>query len=209
LHERAAIRFAVEGDLRFISHHDSLRLFERALARAEIPVRYSAGFNPRPRMTIVLPRPVGVASRDELIVFELTRPIEPVELLANLSPQMPVGLTLQSAEMLGLGCRRRPHEAAYELEIELESRDSIAEHAARLLSAEHYPIERQAPQTPARQVDIRPYIKAIDVSERRVNWTQSVTQDGTARIAEVLAALGLAAEQHLHKVVRVRVSYQD
>ena len=115
---RLAIRYAVEGDLRFISHHDTLRLFERALARAGIPVRYSEGFNPRPRFSVVVPRPVGVASRDELMVLEVTADLAADEALRRLQSQMPEGLTLLSAETLAPGARRVPCEVWYRLEIE-------------------------------------------------------------------------------------------
>lgn len=68
---RIAIRFAIRGDLRFLSHQDSMRLFERAAVRAQLPLRWSGGFNPRPRLSLPLPRPVGVAGEDELLVLEL------------------------------------------------------------------------------------------------------------------------------------------
>ncbi|GAF87148.1 unnamed protein product, partial [marine sediment metagenome] len=61
--ERWVFGYDVDGDLRFISHHDMLRLFARSLARAALPVRFSEGFNPHPRLSIPLPRPVGVASQ--------------------------------------------------------------------------------------------------------------------------------------------------
>ena len=67
----------MDGDIRFVSHRDTLRLFARAATRAEVPLRYSGGFNPHPRVTIPVPRPVGVASDVERLVLELTEPLEP------------------------------------------------------------------------------------------------------------------------------------
>ena len=68
--ETWAFAFSVTGDLRFISHRDTIRVFQRALARASLPVRYSEGFNPHPRLSLPLPRPVGVASEAEIIIVE-------------------------------------------------------------------------------------------------------------------------------------------
>src|SRR3989304_8362378 len=83
--------YSIDGDLRFISHHDTLRLFRRAMARANLPVRYSEGFNPHPRIMIPLPRPVGIASQAEAIVVETELPIDPDEALQQLRRHTPVG----------------------------------------------------------------------------------------------------------------------
>src|SRR5690606_16197351 len=108
LRYKVAIRFRVEGDLRFISHHDMMRLFERALARARLPVKHSEGFNPRPRMSLPLPRPVGVATLADRLVVELREPVETTDALARLRRQMPVGLTLAEAFEVRPGCKLRP-----------------------------------------------------------------------------------------------------
>ena len=77
MRHRLAIRYAIKGDLRFLSHQDTLRLFQRAFNRAGIPIRFSEGFNPRPRISIAMPRPVGVESCDELLVIELASWADP------------------------------------------------------------------------------------------------------------------------------------
>ncbi|MBI4580945.1 MAG: DUF2344 domain-containing protein, partial [Planctomycetes bacterium] len=90
---RIAIRFAVQDDVRFISHHDTMRMFERALARTDLPVRFSEGFNPRPKLSLPLPRPVGIATTADVLVVELTQPVVPEEALGRLAAQMPRGVT--------------------------------------------------------------------------------------------------------------------
>ena len=62
-----AIRFKVEGTLRFLSHAETVRLLERACVRAGLRLRYSEGFNPHPKLSLPLPRPVGVESDEELL----------------------------------------------------------------------------------------------------------------------------------------------
>src|SRR3990172_12933571 len=97
--------YSIDGDLRFISHHDTLRLFRRALARADLPVRHSEGFNPHPRLMIPLPRPVGVASCAEVIVVETERPIDPDDALQRLERQTPEGIAMLSSRRLALAGR--------------------------------------------------------------------------------------------------------
>ena len=203
-----AIRFSVEGDLRFISHHDSLRLFERALARAETPVQFSAGFNPRPRMRLALPRPVGVASQDELLVVELSHDAEPQAIFESLCRQMPQGLTLLGVEKLADQDERRPIGATYELPIDPQTVQDVAQRAADFLASDHLTVTRQAPhQNRSKSVDIRTFVEQMQVNQNRLIWTQTISQDGTVRINELLDAVGLPGRDHLHRVTRAKVSY--
>jgi len=68
-----------------------MRLMARAAARASLPLKHSQGFNPRPRLALVPPRPVGVASRCELMVIQLTEPIDAETLCRKLNEQLPRG----------------------------------------------------------------------------------------------------------------------
>jgi len=61
------VKFRIRGALRYISHAEMLKVFQRAFARAGIKVRHSQGFNPHPKLSLPLPRPVGVESDDELL----------------------------------------------------------------------------------------------------------------------------------------------
>lgn len=194
--------------MRFISHHDSVRLFERAMARAGFPVRYSEGFNPRPRLTLALPRSVGVASDDELLVVELTEAVPPEDFVVRLAPQVPQGIGLRGAEPLADGDRRLPAEAAYVLPVLAEEVGDLARRAAQLLAAERVEVNRAIPKVrTTKTVDLRPYLVAIEVSGERLRWTQSITPTGTARPDEVLTALGLDARRHLPRLLRERVVY--
>ncbi len=209
LRERLAIRYAIDGDLRFISHQDSLRLFRRALARAGIGVRHSEGFNPRPKLRIALPRPVGVASLDELLIVEMDSVENPSDVLTRLSAQVPQGMRLLSAEKPADHHRYLPCEVECELAIDPSQRDVTADAISRFLSRETVIVQRTTPGNASmKSVDIRQYVRDMTVTEGKVGWTQTVTQSGTARMTEVLDAIGLSAGDHLQCVVRRRVSYQ-
>jgi len=209
LRYRLAVHFAIDGDLRFISHHDALRLFERALARAGIPVRFSEGFNPRPRMRLALPRPVGVASQDELLVVELVRDTEPDEVRTALAAQMPVGITLLNAERLAEADRRHPRAATYELDVGPDQAQGLAQRALAFMALQHVVVERQLPRSPCKKlVDIRSFVQSMCVADDKLAWTQAIGQDGTARVNELLDALELPSRDHLHHVCRQVVAYE-
>ena len=88
------LRLAIEGDLRFISHRDTVRMLQRALARAALPVTYSPGFNPRMKLSLLVPRPVGMATEADLALMQLAEPLAAEEIQARLAPQMPKGARL-------------------------------------------------------------------------------------------------------------------
>ncbi len=205
-----ALKYAVEGDLRFISHHDTLRLFERAMARAELHVRYSQGFNPRPRMRIVLPRPVGVASHDEWLVIELTSHAEPSHVLARLSSEMPAGITLLSAQVPPPHDHMVPCEASYAVEVDPDISRRVANSASEFMAQSCVVVERVDYKTRAKKtVNVRRYILEMRVIHPRLTWTQSITTTGTARPDEVLEVLKLPSRDYHHRLVRENVTFSQ
>jgi radical SAM-linked protein len=92
--QRLRIRYAKRGRLRFSSHRDFARAFERALRRADVPIAYSAGFSPHPRVSYVGAAPTGVASEAEYLEIGLARPVDPAVLRADLDAALPEGLDL-------------------------------------------------------------------------------------------------------------------
>ena len=73
LNPRLRVRFAKHGKVRFTSHRDVARVWERALRRVALPVAYSEGFSPRPRLSFGLALPTGCASVGEYLDIELDR----------------------------------------------------------------------------------------------------------------------------------------
>lgn len=212
LRYKVAIRFAITGDLRFISHHDTMRLFERALARARLPVAFSAGFNPRPRIALPLPRSVGMAAQVDLLVIQLTDRVAPEQVAGRLAEQLPDGLRLSDAWELPPGGSVQPDRAVYEVELPSESRDAVAAAAARFRAAEQWPIHREGiPGRKRREggktVDLRAYVCEASVAGNVLSWTVRVTAQGSARPAEVLSALGLESAAWRHRVRRTHVDW--
>ncbi len=92
--QRLRIRYAKRGRLRFTSHRDFARAFERALRRAQVPMAYSAGFSPHPKVSYVGASPTGVASEAEYLEIGLARRVNPEELRVALDSSLPAGLDL-------------------------------------------------------------------------------------------------------------------
>ena len=86
------MRYAKRGRLRFTSHRDFSRAFERALVRARIPMAYSSGFNPHPRISYAGASPTGAASEAEYLEIGLAEVVDPARLSADLDAALPEGL---------------------------------------------------------------------------------------------------------------------
>jgi radical SAM-linked protein len=90
--QRMRVRYAKRGRLRFTSHRDFSRAFERALVRAQIPMAYSSGFNPHPRISYAGATPTGAASEAEYLEIGLAERVDADALSARLDEALPEGL---------------------------------------------------------------------------------------------------------------------
>src|SRR5713226_2035588 len=83
--DKVRIRFRKTGDLRFTSHHDLMRCFERMLRRAGLPFHSTEGFNPKPRLIFAMPLPLGVNGTQEVVELELDAELTPEEVRDGLA----------------------------------------------------------------------------------------------------------------------------
>ncbi len=90
--QRLRIRYAKRGRLRFTSHRDFSRAFERAVFRARVPMAYSSGFNPHPRISYANAAPTGAASEAEYLEIGLAQVVDPADVAASLAQALPPGL---------------------------------------------------------------------------------------------------------------------
>jgi radical SAM-linked protein len=75
--QRLRVKFSRGDEIKFISNLDLMRLWQRALRRAGMPLAYSEGFNPHPRISLAAPLPLGVTGEAELMDIVLSRPVSP------------------------------------------------------------------------------------------------------------------------------------
>lgn len=90
--QRLRVRYAKRGRLRFTSHRDFSRAFERAVFRARVPMAYSSGFNPHPRISYAGAAPTGSASEAEYLELALAEVVDPATIHASLAEALPDGL---------------------------------------------------------------------------------------------------------------------
>src|SRR3954464_13341272 len=97
------IRFSKLGKIRFTSHRDVARIWERALRRASVPVAYTQGFSPHPKLSFGLALSTGHESLGEYLDVDLAEPVDVESIPARLDPCLPVGLHVQAADEIEPG----------------------------------------------------------------------------------------------------------
>ena len=90
-------RFSRGQELKYIAHLDMLRVFERAIKRAKIPVAYTQGFNPRQKLVFGLPMSIGLTSESEYADIELVEDMQPEEFVTQINKGLPDGLKAEEA----------------------------------------------------------------------------------------------------------------
>ena len=116
--QRLRLRYAKRGRLRFSCHRDFQRALERALRRAAVPMAYSAGFSPHPKISYANAAPTGVASEAEYVEIAVTERCDPERLRAALDASLPPGLDVLEVVEAGPGALADRLEASvYQVEL--------------------------------------------------------------------------------------------
>jgi radical SAM-linked protein len=141
--QRLRIRYAKRGRLRFTSHRDFSRAFERALFRARVPMAYSSGFNPHPRISYAGASPTGAASEAEYLEIGLAKSVDPEVVRRDLDDSLPDGLDLlEVVESAGGSLTDRLEASLWQITVRGVEVEALAAAAERLLATEELPVER-------------------------------------------------------------------
>ena len=202
------------GSLRFISHQEMLRLWQRALIRAGVPVYFSEGFNPHPKISLPLPRSVGLEAQDELACVYVEHaddePLNAGSLKTRLNEQLPAGCDVLDVEVCGSKTSLRAQGAVYFLPVRpCEKLRTAAENLlSRLAAAEKITVQRRLDENGnSRSVDVSDYIKSIDIRDNGVSVECRISPAGSIRIDEIMSLLQIDVSMLTGAVARTSVQW--
>ncbi|MFG3099346.1 TIGR03936 family radical SAM-associated protein [Streptomyces sp. NPDC048182] len=159
--QRIRLRYTKRGRLRFTSHRDFQRAFERALRRAEVPMAYSAGFTPHPKVSYANAAPTGTGSEAEYLEIALTARRDPEPLRLLLDASLPAGLDVVDAvEARTSGLADRLTASVWELRLDGVAPEDAERAVAAFEAAESVEVQR-ATKNGVRTFDARSAVVSL------------------------------------------------
>lgn len=191
---RIRITFSKQGALRYTGHLDLHKLWERAARRAELPLAYSQGFHPQPKMNLAAALPLGFASRCEILDLRLEHDIAleglAERLNSTLSPGIQV-LNVVQVEERAPALQTQVASAEYEVRmIESTFDENVKRRIESVMESESILRTRRG-----KEYDLRPLIEALDVGDDKIVMRLAAREGATGRPEEVLDILGIAFEE--------------
>jgi radical SAM-linked protein len=208
------VRFDMTGQLGYLSHQETSRMFERVFLRSAVPVRYSEGFNPRVRMSLPFPRTVGVQSHGDMVVVGIAGEDADSEVLrTSMQRQMPEGGRISSVVILDGKVAYQPQHCQYRIVAEGIGSDADVCKKVSSLNDElrcggsvfvdrYWPKKRKN-----KEVDICQYLDSLELEDGCLVAGVKVTQAGSLRVEELLEVSGIDREKITGGIIRRNVRF--
>lgn len=186
---KVRITYTKMGWLKYTSNLDVQKLWERAIRRARLPLAYSQGFHPKPKMNLAAPLPLGFTSSAELIDIWFSEDITPAEIQHRLADMFPAGIEIQKVEQVDLsGASLQSIVTAGEYRIELKidlPADELENRVAAVLQSETLIRTRRS-----KEYDLRPLIEELHIIDNtHLAARLTMLPKATGRPEEVLEAM--------------------
>ena len=212
---RIRIIFSKQGPLRYTGHLDLHKLWERAARRAELPLAYSQGFHPQPKMNLASALPLGFSSRCEVLDMRLERDIPLDGLINKLNETMPTGISILNIEQVNdraPALQTQVVSAEYEVVLtEPIDGSELTRRVASVMDSESIPRTRRN-----KEYDLRPLIEELSLTpplpegegqEIKIFMKLTAKEGATGRPEEVLDVLGIAFEET--RIERTRLNFSE
>lgn len=208
---RARITFTKQGPLRYIGHLDLHRLWERAMRRADLPITYSQGFHPQPKISLAAALPLGFSSRGEVLDVRLNEELPVEEITSRLRESLPPDIAIvnvTSVDEREPALQTQVLSAAYDIHLtEAIDGSELTRRVDEIMMSESILRERRG-----KSYDLRPLIEMMSVisdADGKVwlKMTLAAREGATGRPEEVLSALEI--EPDTARVERTRLIFQE
>ncbi len=204
---RIRITFTKQGALRYTGHLDLHKLWERAARRAELPLAYSQGFHPQPKMNMAAALPLGFSSRCEVMDMRLEQDIPLGDLATRLNATLPAGLQVvrvEQADERAPALQTQVAAAEYEVTLtETANGSALQRRIDSVMESESLPRARRG-----KTYDLRPLIEELNfLGDDKISMRLAAREGATGRPEEVLDVLGIAFEET--RIERTRLIFQS
>ncbi len=203
--QRLRVTFSRGDEMKYITHLDMMRFWERALRRANVPMSYTEGFSPHAQIALAAPLPVGTTSDAELMDVFLAESMMPRAFTDAVTPQLPPAVRIASVLEVGVALPSLQADirfAAYDVDLPTTSIADAATAVEAFLARDSVPWEHRRDEE-VRQYDIRPQVQDLEAAAlgdgARLQMVLKNDNSGSGRPEQVVAALGLPAPPRIHR----------
>ncbi|MFH1422994.1 MAG: TIGR03936 family radical SAM-associated protein [Planctomycetota bacterium] len=194
----------------FIGHLELKQILERAFRRAELPLKYSEGFHPEPKISYSPPVPLGIESNAELLDMRLTENIPPAEIINRVNPLLPHGVALYNAKLIATSAPSITASVKgnkYIIDISQIpvkfTQEEISRLTERFLSQSNIPFIKER-KGKVRKVNMRDFVTSIEIrKENQIEITTNILNDLQIRVTQILYEL-LQVSEEQSAAVRIK-----
>lgn len=207
---RVRLTFTKQGALRYTGHLDLHKIIERSIRRAKLPLAYSQGYHPQPKINLAAALPLGFSSRAEVMDIWLNEDVE--DIISPLQSNVPPGLTILDSETVddrAPSLQSQVVAAEYEVQLteapqsgEADSASGLTAKVASVLESESIPRVRRK-----KEYDLRPLIEELTLTdEKRLLMRLTAREGATGRPEEVLDVMDIPLEDT--RIERTRLLFK-
>jgi radical SAM-linked protein len=203
---RVRLTFTKQGALRYTGHLDLHKIIERSIRRAKLPLAYSQGYHPQPRLNLAAALPLGFSSRAEVMDIWLNEEVD--DIASALQGNVPPGLNILDSKPVddhAPSLQSQVIAVEYEVKItEADSASGLTEKVASVLGAESIPRVRRK-----KKYDLRPLIEEMTPTTAVDQLFMRLTarEGATGRPEEVLDVMGIPIEDA--RIERTKILFQE
>ena len=186
------INYEIRGPLAFLSHLEIMRLWQRAMLRCHLPIAWSQGFNPRPKLSLGPARNVGVEGLSEYLDAEFSADVKSAALIEKLNGILPDGVRVLKAREIPTGTKMLEaviNEAVYKVTFLNGMPEDAADKVKALMDADQCLYLRKSPKG-EKEIDLRSYLLGIELQGDTMFLSVKTGTSGSLRVAELLTVLG-------------------
>jgi radical SAM family uncharacterized protein/radical SAM-linked protein len=212
--QRLRVWFGKLGEFRLLSHLDLVRLFDRITRRASLPITFTNGFHPGPKIAIANALSLGMTSQGEIVDFELTQPLELDDFRQRLERALPEDMPLYHVAEIDIkapSANKLLREARYLLDLSSDDPESAwADWIAAVIASESIPFEKITKSGKVKEINLRDRLISLELIQAsattaQIRYTGQCTNDGTvlqpAHVAHLLTHISgqAIALTHAHR----------
>ena len=201
--------FSITGMLRFVSHLELQNFWARLLVRADIPVQFTQGFNPRPRLSLPLPRSVGVGTIHDRVRIVVDTDFCAATMLEKLKAVAPFEMELGRAWVSPANRLERVDAVEYHIDLTGYVTEEITIKIDEILRGPCLVTRRVKRTKQNTTVDLKPWLLELAIQEKCVRAKVAYTDKGSIKPGELLGLLGLPAHKFIGKMTRVKTYWSQ